>query len=361
MNLLDDLQALSTLDPGGMLRQVADLPHQLGRAPALQPVVSAAVQSALHGSKGRRVRQALLCGMGGSAIGGDYAARWAAAQGVSLQVHRGTALPGWVDENTLLLFSSYSGNTEETLSAYASAPRTAPKLCITTGGALQNRASADAVPCVPLPAGLQPRAALGHSLVAVLLTLDAVGWFQQSPLPELSLAEKALETLARELAPERPWAQNRAKQLASACATHLTWIWTANGILEPVGRRWRAQWNENAKTLALASAAPEMCHNEIMAVPNPAVVSAMTRVVVLEDVDDPTTVHRRLGLLEELLSPHVLGCEHVPSQDGAPLVRMLGTTMLGDFTSVYLAFLHGVDPTPVERIETLKNRLRDPA
>jgi glucose/mannose-6-phosphate isomerase len=299
--------------------------------------------------------------MGGSAIGGDYAGFWAGQQGLSLRVHRGYGVPAWVGEETLLLFSSYSGTTEEVLSAYDESPPRCAKLCITTGGALRERARADGVPVLLLPAGLQPRAALGHSLVAVLLVLEAAGLLQESPLPEIVAAQRHLEAMQHELSPEVPEERNRAKQLSRACANRPTWIWTGNGALQPVGRRWQAQWNENAKTLAWASVLPEMCHNEIMAPPSPQPLCEATQVLALADPGDPAPVLRRMQLLERLLSPHLAGVQRLQSRGETTLVRMLRATFLGDYTSVYLAFLRGVDPTPVQRIQELKQRLRDSA
>ena len=136
MTGLDDAVALGAADPSGMWSQVASLPAQVERAPAvLAEVARLGVTAAAPRAP------VLVCGMGGSAIGGDFAAIWAATHGVRVAVHRSYGLPSWVDPNTVLVFSSYSGNTEETLAAFDASPARAPlRLCIATGGALAARA-----------------------------------------------------------------------------------------------------------------------------------------------------------------------------------------------------------------------------
>ncbi|HZM14746.1 MAG TPA: bifunctional phosphoglucose/phosphomannose isomerase [Candidatus Krumholzibacteria bacterium] len=352
---LDDVDRLAAADPGGMLRQVADLPRQLAQAGAL----AAPARKALAALPGRgRWTELLVCGMGGSAIGGDYAAAWAAPQGARVVVHRGYGVPPWARATALFVFSSYSGDTEETLAAFSAAPRDAARLCLTTGGELARLAAAEGVPVLPLPGGLQPRSALGHSLVALLWVLHAAGLLQESPAVALEAAARQLQALAPTFAPEKPEADNRAKQLARACAGHLVWIVSGQGLLEPAARRFKAQLHENAKTLAFASVVPEMNHNEIMAAPLPEAICSRTRLVCLADPEDPEPVRRRLRLTAELLSPHLAGAEWLESSGPERLGRLLGVTLLVDYTSLYTAFLHSVDPLPVQRIEQLKERLR---
>ena len=352
---LDDLDRLAAADPGGMLGQVADLPRQLAQAGGLAAPARAAV-AALPPK--RRWTDLLVCGMGGSAIGADYAAAWAMPQGARVVVHRGYGVPAWAGATTLFVFSSYSGDTEESIAAFEAAPRDAARLCLTTGGELGRRAAAEGVPVLSLPAGMQPRSALGHSLGALLWVLHASGLLQASPSAALVAAAAQLEALAVSLAPETPEAENRAKQLARAGAGHLLWIVSGPGLLKPAARRFKAQQHENAKTLAFTSVVPEMNHNEIMASPLPEAICSRTRLVCLADPEDPEPVRRRLRLTEELLAPHLAGAEWLESSGPERLGRLLAVTLLVDYTSIYTAFLHGVDPLPVQRIQQFKERLR---
>jgi glucose/mannose-6-phosphate isomerase len=352
---LDDAAGLRRRDPGGMLAQVAGFPDQLGRAAEARRAFRAAHPGGVAGDGRRSV---LVCGMGGSAIGGEFAAAWAATHGVRVAVHRGYGLPAWVDAGTLLVFSSYSGNTEETLSAFAAAGSVgAPRLAIATGGALAERARAAGVPVYALPGGLQPRAALGHSLSALLVLLHESGAVAADPQPELEAAARTLRAQAARWAPESPEADNPAKRLARILYGHLPCIYTGPGATAPVGVRWKGQLNENAKSLALAAVFPELDHNEIMgwhALPD---VRRAARLLIVRDRDDGAPVHRRMQVTAEILAPRVAGIEWIDTEGETLLERILGAAYLGDHASVYLAFLNDVDPTPVAEIDVLKRRL----
>ncbi len=356
MNRLDSPDRLRDLDPGGMLRQVADMGTQLAHAGTRMPQVLAAIEAL---DLQRPPTELLVCGMGGSAIGGDYAAAWSASRGARVEVHRSYGLPGWVSAETLVLFCSYSGDTEETLSAFAAVPAHVPHLCLASGGELARRAAASGVPVLPLAMGLQPRAALGEALGAILWVLYCAKLLQASPQPAIEAAARHLAQFGPQLGPEIPSVQNRAKQLASIAADKVLWICTGSGLLEPVGRRWKSQLNENAKVMALASALPEMHHNEIMGV-DACALGERLQLLLLADPQDSPPIRRRLRATADLLRPVLAGVEWLEPAAPDDLARMLEMTMLADYTSVYLAFLRQVDPSPVERIQELKARLRGP-
>ncbi|UCE01659.1 MAG: bifunctional phosphoglucose/phosphomannose isomerase [Candidatus Latescibacterota bacterium] len=354
MSRLDDAAALAGADPGGMLQQVAGLPDQLARAAE----VRAAIEPSASSLRARDSREVVVCGMGGSAIGAEYASVWAGQHALRVSVSRDYALPTWVGPQHLLLFSSYSGNTEETLSAFAaSMSHAGARACITTGGRLEQLAAEHEVPVVKLPPGLQPRAALGHSLVALLSVLHAAGVVQADPIPEVEAAARLLRKQGRDLAPQVPESRNRAKQLARMWHEHWPCFYTGSGALEPVGRRWKAQVHENAKAQASAAALPEMNHNEIMAWQSPPEVRRRARLFFLRDASDPEPTQRRMTWTAKILRDQVAGVEFVDAVGGSVLERALSATSLGDYASVYLAFLYDVDPTPVEVIETLKRAL----
>ena len=205
----------------------------------------------------------VLCGMGGSAIGGDLVAGLVEpTTTLPWTVNRGYTLPGWVGENTLVIASSYSGGTEETLSAFAEAKeRGARLLVVTSGGELLDRATADGLDHVVIPGGLQPRAALGYSLGVGLRVARALG------LAELSDAEfDAALAAARDRAEahDEDADGNPARDLSARWVGALPVVYTAVGLLEAVGVRWQTQINENAKHPAVGNVLPELDHNEIM-------------------------------------------------------------------------------------------------
>ena len=353
MNELDDAPALAGRDPGGMLDQVAGMPAQLVGAIAART----AYATASAGAEPARVRDVLVCGMGGSAIGADLAAMWAERHAVRVAVHRSYGLPSWVGRDTLLVFSSYSGNTEETLSAFAASESlAAPRLAITTGGRLAARARAARVPVWTMPAGLQPRAALGSSLAGLLFLLHGAG-IVPDPADEIAVASRSLEALVGELGPLSPERDNPAKRLARRLYGKLPIIHTGPGILSPVGVRWRGQLHENAKTPSFSNVYPELDHNEIMGWQALAEVRRFATLVVLRDRDDLPAVRRRMEVTCEILAPRLAAVEWIDAQGDGVLERMLRTVALGDWTSVYLAFLNDTDPTPVADIELLKSRL----
>ncbi len=359
MIALDDVAQLASHDPGGMLQQVASLPDQLARAAEVQASIGAWGNDLRTRVTTVHAREVLVCGMGGSAIGGDYAATWAATHATRVDVWRGYGLPTWHTAQQLLVFSSYSGNTEETLSAFEASSSDAARVCVTTGGALARRVREVGVPVVELPGGLQPRAALGHSLVALLLLLQESGMVRADARADLESASRAVRDWGRTLSPEAPESTNAAKRLARACHARLPFFYAGGTCLAPVALRWKGQLNENAKSHAAIGMLPEMNHNEIMAWSALPELRRQAQLVFLHDPHDDARVERRMRLSAELLAEHAAGVEHVNTVGDDALQHMLTTTHLGDYASVYLAFLNQVDPTPVERIEALKRGLAE--
>lgn len=299
-----------------------------------------------------------LCGMGGSAIAGDLVlGAYRDRLHKPMSVVRDYYLPGWIGEGTLVMLSSYSGGTEETLTcAMQALERNSLCVAITSGGKLASFYAQEGVPVVQLPPGLQPRAALIRLLAPVAVLLDRIG-----AVPPLAgdLAE-ARETVAASVAalrPEVPEAENPAKQLARALLGGVPLLWGAE-LTAPVAVRWKGQIAENAKLPAFASALPELDHNEIVGFSgSPSDLSKLTRLIMLRDPRNHRQVQRRFDLTRELVEGHVDSVLSITAEGESPLARMLDLVMLGDYVSLYLALLRGVDPGPVEAIDRLKDRL----
>ena len=295
----------------------------------------------------------VVCGMGGSAIGGDLVRTLVEPSSpVPFLVNRGYTLPGWVSEKTLVVASSYSGGTEETLSAFAEAQeRGAQVVAVTSGGELAERA--DESRTVEIPGGLQPRAALGYSLGVLLRLADGLG------LAEVADMDGVLDECRQRAARyDRDADGNAARDLSAAFEGALPVVYTGVGLLEAVGMRWRTQIHENAKHPAVGNAFPELDHNEIMGFERgPEEVLGRMQVVVLRDQDDHAQVQKRFDATRDLVEGSVGGWHEAETEGETRLGRMLSLVQLGDWASFWLAVRKGVDPTPVETIQQLKKTL----
>ncbi|MBC7186301.1 MAG: bifunctional phosphoglucose/phosphomannose isomerase [Calditrichaeota bacterium] len=303
-----------------------------------------------------RVQVVVFLGMGGSAIGGDLLRCYLSdVIKVPILVNRDYRNPAFVGRDSLVIASSYSGNTEETLSAYHEAKeRGAKLLCVTSGGELARRAQADGVPQVTIPKGYPPRTALAYLSMPPLAVLEGLGLVP----PQKQAIQEATALLASLSAEYRePEKGNVALNVAGQLRGKLPVVYTANGF-EVVGMRWRGQLSENSKVLAYSSTLPEMNHNEIVGWGLLEPVQRMVQVVLLRDTEDHPRVQVRMAFIKEFIARHSNAPVELFAKGSSRLARMLSLIHLGDWVSYYLALYHGVDPTPVKNIDLLKEHLR---
>lgn len=350
MPSLDDLRLIRRVDRGGMLEQIAALPAQF---------LNGYHRGWASCGARRPVDQILFVGMGGSAISGDLVTALLTARArLPISVQRTYDLPAWVGRRTLVIASSYSGDTEETLSAYAQARRRgAMCAAVTSGGTLARWARRDDVPWAPIPAGWPPRTALGYLAGAPLGFLARLGL---SPLraQELAAATAAMARTMRAWAPTVPTPRNVAKSLARRLHGRLVVIYGADGGWEAVVARWRGQLAENAKALASSHLFPEMNHNEVNGWRFPPALVARCTAVILQDRRLHPRVLRRMAITGRIIRAGSARVIEVTVPGPTPIARQLSMIALGDYLSVYLAVLHRVDPTPVDRVTDLKRQLR---
>jgi glucose/mannose-6-phosphate isomerase len=303
------------------------------------------------------VRDVAICGMGGSAIAADLVAgAYAERLRRPVGVVRDYALPGWVGEDTLVLLSSYSGNTEETLTcAMEALDRRALMVAVTSGGKLRDFYGAQGVPVIPAPTGYQPRAALVHLLVPLVVTLGRLGVIPD-PAADLDAAHAACTAAAAAYGPDVPEEANPAKQLADALNGAVPLVYGAQSTAA-VAYRWKCQLNENAKVPAYWAALPELDHNEIVGFEGMGQLGRQVAVVMLREPRQHRQVERRFELTRELIDPSVRSTYGVVGEGEGTLASVFDLVLLGDFVSLYLACLLGVDPGPVDIIERLKDRL----
>ena len=347
---LDDVQEIRALDPSNMLQHVGALARQVRDARAL-------TEGLALSDRHRAARQVVVVGMGGSAIGGDLAAAAVKESArVPVIVVRDYTLPAWVDESTMVVGSSYSGNTEETLSAFHQAhDRGCPLVAVTTNGELARLADRWQVPLVRFGYPSQPRAALGYLLVAMLGVLRAAGL-----APDLAAGIDEglalIEEQAVALAPDVPRAENRAKQLAAELAGSVPVIVGA-GPLAPVASRWKTQINENSKGWAYAEVLPEMNHNALSGIHFPEQAAGMLRVLFLQASGLHPRVALRLDLTRQIMEVRGVRCLEVPVPGESQVAQILAAVHLGDYASTYLALIYGEDPTAIGDITGLKDRM----
>lgn len=353
MNILGDATGMRDSDPAGMSRHLESFPAHLTEAREIGRRSGLTVSS-------DGVTSIVVLGMGGSAIGGELASGYLVGDlDVPFGVVRGYDVPGYVDPNTLVFVSSYSGNTEETVSAYrVAAERGARIVCSTTGGEIARLASEWGHDLVTIPGALPPRAALAYSLVPTLVALARLGFIDE---PDgqiddaVAVAEDNVGLYGLDVSPER----NAAKDLALWFWGHIPVVYGTAPMTSVVASRWAGQLSENSKTIAHRNELPEMNHNEIVGWSGPHVLAGEARVVLLRDADDHARVARRIHLTRDEIAATGAGVREVESRGETRLGRLVSLVGLGDFVSLYLALLEGVDPTPVAPIDRLKRSLSE--
>ena len=350
LELLDDRGGIQKADRAGMLPVVERWPEMLAQAVGFSAGVSL--------SPRQNIRQVVICGMGGSAIAGDIAADMLFNKlPVPLIINRGYNLPNFVGSETLVIALSYSGETEETLAAVRDAEkRGAQLICISSGGKLTEIARNKKYPLFTVPAGFQPRAALPYLLVPLLLALEKAG-LTTAVERELNEVVGQLQKLREEYGSQRPAKINPAKQLAKKLVGKIPLIFGSVGTTAACALRLKGQLNENSKVAAHVALFPELDHNEIVS------LAALKRedhnfsLLVLRDEGDSERIKKRIEITKSLLSRQLGGITDLSSQGKSPLAKMLSLIFFGDYLSVYLALLNGIDPTPVDIITRLKKEL----
>lgn len=351
---LDDLKYIQQTDPDNMLEKIDGLPDQLEAAFELgnsQPLPDL-----------KEVKQVIVAGMGGSAIGADLLASYVAPESsVPVTVWRGYDLPAYVQgPGTLVIASSHSGNTEETLSAFNTAvERNAQALAITTGGRLKAAAEESGSTFWQFEHGGPPRAAVGYSFGLLLALAVRAGWIPDQR-EALNSAVLTLRQQAETIQAQSPVVKNPAKRMAGQMVDRWPTI-VAGGFLAPVARRWRTQIAELAKAVAQFEELPEADHNMVAGVMKPEKLFGATMVVFLRaDLDHPQLV-RRVNATKHLLMVEGFNTDLVKAVGDNRLAQQWSALHFGDYTAYYLAMAYGLDPTPVDAIEDLKEQLRSKA
>ena len=319
-----------TLDSQNMLQVIKDFPKQCREALGLPKGISASGE----------INNIVIAGMGGSAMGGDLLKVYLSNTNIPVYVNRDYKVPNFVDENSLVFAVSYSGNTEETLSALnAAKEKKAQIIGITSGGKLAEECEK----VVNIPSGLQPRAALGYLFFPMLGILHNTNIIRvkndelnemMDILKQTDKFNDAGEALAKKLKEKIP-------------------IIYASEALGAIAFRWKTQINENAKMPAFYNVFSEMNHNEIAGYKS---MDPKFSVVMIQDKNDNDRIKKRMDICKEIMEEYV-EVEEVETQGESLLARMFSAIYLGDYVSYYMALWNRVDPSPVDIIEGMKKKL----
>jgi len=347
---LDDSKVFKQYDPEGMLARIHELPWQCEQAWQTAMTVNLPADYS-------KVDKVVILGMGGSAIGGDLVSSLAASEArIPVLVHRDYDLPAFADSRTLVIASSYSGNTEETLASFEQALETeSKKLVSTTGGKLKAMADERNIPVSIINYKAQPRAALGFSFLPILCFLQKLGFLSDKSADVAEMVQ-VLQELSQKIDEKVPLSRNPAKKLAERLYGCLSVIYGA-GITAEVAHRWKTQVNENSKAWAFHEVFSELNHNAVVGYSFPQELARKIKVILLRSPYLNQRVQIRYQVTGELLDRAGVEYDFVDGEGSSPLSQMMSLILYGDYVSYYMAILYRIDPSPVEAINYLKEQL----
>ena len=340
----------SHLDPQDMKQAIYDFVDNLRDAMAI-------VQGVVLKQTPAPINNVGVAGMGGSAIGGDVNQMLLRDElSVPIYVSRNYQIPAWADKHTLVIASSYSGGTEETLSAMTDALEKGCQICgITTGGKLKDVLQKNDCDTVVIPAGLQPRAALAYSFVPMLYLLKGFGLVASDIDKKLNKTADLLESLRDNYS--NAGDENATWLLANSVHATIPIIFGETESTAVVAMRWRGQFSENGKMLAFHNELPELNHNEIVGWENNPELFNHLSIIWLKDKSDHQRVSMRQDVTGTILKNITKNQYEVAVSGASRFERLLHLIHYGDWVSLWCAYFHETDPSPVEKISNLKDQL----
>jgi glucose/mannose-6-phosphate isomerase len=347
-SVLDDTGKMKKIDKSDMLSFCVNAEKHYGEA------VKTAEKISLQYPKPDNI---IVAGMGGSAIGGELLKDWTRDKlQTPIEVSRAYSLPAYANEKSLVLIVSYSGETEETLSTFLDAKkRKCMIFCVSSGGSLLQFAEKLGLSYLCVPSGMPPRAALPYLFVPLLKSMEKMNMVPNVS-EDLSETITLLARIGRENAPQNPVKDNFTKRLASEITGAVPVVY-GFGVYRSVAQRFKQQFNENSKVPSKWEFFSELNHNEIVGWGNAGNLAKNFSTIFIRDENEPVEIRNRIETTKNLMPSDSKKFE-VWSQGKSALTKMLTTILVGDFTSVYLALLRGVDPTPVNTITQLKEKVK---
>ena len=345
--MLDDINVLKQRDKSNALDVAANLFRQ------------AAYESTLVDTEhdGRPLKNVIIAGMGGSALAADLAKVLLATKlTIPLEVVKGYALPAYAGADTLVIASSHSGNTEETVACLEEGLRRGCQLAaVATGGKIEAIAHEHHVMFGSMPHDTQPRMAMIYNLRVIVRLLMEYKLVGKGVYEDIATASQWLEQEADKWVKEMPLEKNYAKQLA-LLAVGKTPVFYGGALTAPVAYKWKISWNENAKNVSFWNQYPEFNHNEFLGWTSHPIEKPFAVFDLVSEFENPRIL-RRFELSDKLLSGRRPKSTVVSLAGDTLTKQLLWGCVLADFVSIYVAILNNVDPTPVELIEKFKKEL----
>ncbi len=351
--MLDDLEKISDIDRSNMLDTLNQFPDQIKEA--IEIAKTAKMDHFI------KIDDVLITGMGGSGISGDIVTRLFRDKiDIPIVVNKEYDLPKWARKDTLAIFFSYSGNTEETLSAFKIASQKKCKIVsISSGGKLQELSEKRGVAHIKIPSGFQPRAAVAYSLFTLIVILRRTGLLKntiESDIEEtIAITQDVIDNNKKSVVEESNLSKQMARKILNTIPQIYGW-----GFYYPIATRWRQQLNENSKVIAREDVVSESNHNDIVGWSlNPEASKNFSCILFRDKDNESLNMSTRLNFMKNLFEDSVANIIEIHPKGKSKLAKMMYTMCLGDFLSCYLAILRNIDPTPVDIITELKQRLAE--
>lgn len=345
--MLDDANVIKQRDTSGALDVAARLYRQ----------VSYDSQLIDTDNDGREIKNVVVAGMGGSALAADFIkVLLESSLSIPFEIVKGYELPAYAQHDTLVIASSHSGNTEETVACLNEAiARGCQIATIATGGKIEQIAREHHIMFAAIPHDTQPRMGMIYNLRVLTNILVTFGLISRELYDELAATETWLRVESELWAKDIPTERNYAKQLA-LIAVGKTPVFYGGSLMAPVAYKWKISWNENAKNVAFWNYLPEFNHNEFLGWTGHPIEKPFAVFDLVSELENPRIL-KRFSLSDRLLSGRRPKSTVVPMAGDTPLKEMLWGCILADFVSIYVAILNNTDPTQVDLIEKFKKEL----
>lgn len=360
--ILDQPEKVKKLDKSGMLKACEETPRFC--KDALTQARKVKIPNNIKISDKLMInykipKNIIIVGMGGSAIGGEILRDWLIDRvSIPINISQEYFPPAYVDEDSLVIVVSYSGETEETLSTFVKAlSKQCMIVTVSSGGHLKSFSQKLELPHISIPANLPaPRAAIAYTffpLIALLKKFKVLKEIDEEFIETLDVLKQIIE----ENSSKTPSGDNEAKKIAFEIGDTIPIIY-GFGQYKAIARRIKCQFNENSKVPSRFDVFSELNHNEIVGWEAPPRCTKNFSVILIRDPEEPPELNRRIEITKQVVAAKAHKVIEIHARGEYALTKIFSTLLLGDFISIYLALLRGVDPTSTKNIDRLKKEMK---